>query len=138
VFLGDAWTSYHLFEAVQKIMNNVVKLLEQGEEHEAKTLLVERVKLNQDDISSWRLLAKLYLKNSDFTHGIEAFENIIRLNPTSPIASSGLVRCCIECEQYQHALNEIERYQLIAPAESEEAQFVVAEHEATRARLDSM
>lgn len=116
-------------------MKNVIRLLENGEEDEAKALLIEYVTLDRDDISSWRLLAKLALKNSDFILGSEVFENIIRLESKNPFASSGLVHCYVKCNRTQQALNEIVRFESITSNMNEDALIVLEEHKATRLKL---
>jgi len=116
-------------------VNDVVKMLENGEIDSARQILTDRVRVDIDDISSWRLLSRIYLQTKSYADAIISYGHWVRLDPVNPIASSGIVECLLAMNKNDDVLAEIKRFEGIASGESIGDQAVLRSHSEIRARI---
>ncbi len=113
-------------------------LLEKGDVEQGKEILLNIARGNPTDVRAWLLLCGISTRTSNWTLGLESFEQLVKLRPSSSLATSGLVQCYLNSGKYSEALSEIERFKNISKPENDEVQTVLDEHKKIAAKIEQL
>jgi len=105
----------------------VIRLLEDGNLDEAKALLDTWCEREPENWTPWILLSGIASRTDDFSLGLRSFKNLIRIRPSSAIASSGYFSCLVHADEKEFAQKEMIRFKAAANVENEMSRDVLKE-----------
>jgi len=111
-------------------LNSIKQLLSEKKIDEATKRLSDLSHHFPDNRAVWTYLASIAIRSGDFQSAIRPLENWIRIDPTSPIASSGLAQSHARTGNNQAAIAEIERFKKFAIDGDTAAEHVLNEQAA--------
>ena len=104
-----------------------IRLLEEGNLDEAKALLDTWCEREPENWTAWILLSGIASRTDDFSLGIRSFKNMIRIWPSSALASSGYFGCLVHADEQEFAQKEMIRFKAAADLGDEMSRDVLTE-----------
>ena len=110
-------------------------MLTAGQIEEGTDLLLNKVEAEPQNKSAWLLLCGVASRTQNWNLGLKSFGALVKLRPSSGLASSGLVQSFCENKRFTEALEEIERFKKVADVANDNDKSVLAEFDAIVAKI---
>lgn len=119
------------------MLNAIKKKLEEGRVEEATSDLNAIVDVEPGNLKAWTLLSAISMRTDNWELGAKSFSSWAKLNPSSSIAWSGLVRCLLELKQQDSALEKIREFKSLCDPNNSSHAIVIEEFSDIEHRLNA-